>query len=434
MKILLIDKGGYFLDFALRCLDAGHDVRWFLGALKGGDRNTSGDGMGIKKISSWETSMKWAELILTPDNSVYMDALQPWFNRGFPIWGPNREVAQWELSRGTGMKVLEDIGAELIPSTSFKNLNDAIGYLKAHPARYVSKLDGDNDTKAMSYVSKSPRDMLFMLEKWKKLGAMKTNFVFQEFVKGTEFAVGGWFGKAGFSPYWCENFEHKKLMSGEVGPNTGEMGTVLHYTKDSPLAECLLKPLEGHLHRAGYRGYIDVAVMIANDGTPYPLEFTTRPGWPLFEIQQALHPEPVAWMLDALEGRWTFEPKEGIATGVCLMIPDFPYCQDPHVNACGYPVYGWEKLKGHFHPEQIMLGMAPDENLKLTETLVTAGECVATITGLGPNVRESAADAYENLSKIELPNSPLYRDDIGEKLKPALEALHKHGYARGVNY
>jgi len=106
MKILLIDKGGYFLDFALRCLDAGHEVRWFLGALKGGDRNPQGDGMGVKKVSSWEPSMRWADLILTPDNSVYGEALRPWFNRGFPIWGPNEEVAGWELKRGAGMKVL----------------------------------------------------------------------------------------------------------------------------------------------------------------------------------------------------------------------------------------------------------------------------------------------------------------------------------------
>lgn len=435
MKILLIDRGGYFLDFALRCINAGHEVRWFLGKLKGGDRNPQGDGMGVKKIADWTTSMRWADLILTPDNSVYGEALRPWFNRGFPIWGPNEEVASWELNRGAGAKVLQEIGVELIPSRSFKKINDAIAFLKANPARYVSKLDDDNDTKAMSYVSKSAKDMLFMLEKWKKQCAMKTNFIFQEFVPGVEFAVGGWFGKAGWSPYWCENFEHKKLMSGEIGPNTGEMGTVLHYTQDSPLAEYLLKPLEGHLHRAGYRGYLDVAVMVARDGTPYPLEFTSRPGWPLFEIQQSLHPDPVEWMLDAMEGRWTFKPREGIATGICMMIPDFPYCSSKHEDRVGYPVYGWQKIAaGNFHPTQVMLGEAPGDNLQMEPTLVTAGECVCTVTGVGKTVSESAERAYANLKKIELPNSPLYRDDIGEKLKPALQELHKHGYAKGVRF
>ena len=68
MKILLIDKGGYFLDFALRCIDAGHDVKWFLGTLKGGDRNPQGDGLGVRKVLSWEPFMKWADLILTPDS------------------------------------------------------------------------------------------------------------------------------------------------------------------------------------------------------------------------------------------------------------------------------------------------------------------------------------------------------------------------------
>ena len=435
MKILLIDKGGYFLDFALRCVEAGHDVRWFLGTLKGGLRNPQGDGMGVRKVNDWHPSMMWADIILLPDNSVYMDELEPYHRRGCPIWGPNKEIAAWELTREKGFDALKSIGADLIPSVSFSRIDDAIAHLKAKPRRYVSKLDDDNDTKAMSYVSKSAKDMLFMLEKLKKLGAMKGNFILQEFIPGTEFSVGGWFGRGGFSDYWCENFEHKKLMDGEIGPNTGEMGTVLYYTKTSTLAERLLRPLEGELYRAGYMGYIDVAVMVALDGTPYPLEFTTRPGWPLFEIQSVLHPEPVEWMHDMLHGKNTFKPKEGIACGVVMAMPDFPYCTTPQVEKCGYPVYGWEKVPSrHMHLTQVCMGTAPGENLKPEPMIVTAGECVCTITGVGPTVRAAADMAYANMKKVELPNSPIYRTDIGKKLEKALPALQKHGFAEGVKY
>ena len=44
MKILLIDASSSFLDFALRCEAAGHEVRIFIGPLKDGSRSPVGDG------------------------------------------------------------------------------------------------------------------------------------------------------------------------------------------------------------------------------------------------------------------------------------------------------------------------------------------------------------------------------------------------------
>src|ERR1017187_4111784 len=128
--------------------------------------------------------------------------------------------------------------------------------------RYVSKPSGDAD-KALSYVSKGPADMIFMLQNWKLLGKNKAPFLLQEFTAGIEFAVGGWFGKNGFSQFFLENFEHKKLMNGEIGVNTGEMGTAMKYctAEESLLAREVLLPLEGALFRAGYTGYIDVSVI-----------------------------------------------------------------------------------------------------------------------------------------------------------------------------
>ena len=62
-----------------------------------------------------------------------------------------------------------------------------------------------------------------------------------------------------------------------------------------------------------------------------------------------------------------------------------------------------------------------------------AGDGVPRRGQVNPDLMRPAGVGVD-LKKIELPNSPLYRDDIGEKVKPALEALHKHGYARGMRY
>lgn len=430
MKILLIDKGGYFLDFALRCRAAGHEVRWFLGKLKGGDRNPQGDGFGLDKRTEWESSMRWADLIVLPDNSVYMEEMEVWRRRRFPIFGPNLETTAWEMNRETGMAVLETCGIETIPSTRFRRIAEAKAFLASNRRRFVSKVNDDNDSKALSYVSKSPKDMMFMLNKWEKAGAIKSDFIFQEFVPGIEVAVGGWFGPGGFSEYFLENFEHKKLMNDEVGVNTGEMGTVLQYTKYSDLAKVLLLPLEGHLYRAGYTGYIDVAAIVAKDGTPYPLEFTTRPGWPLFEIQQAVHPDPCGWMLDLLQGVDSFKPVTKVAVGVVVCIPPFPNGDaNTFREKCGYPLYGWDDVpEKNLHLTQVYMGEAPGESLQDEPVPVTAGECVCTISGTGSSVRQAQKAAYRNVDLLEIPNSPMYRTDIGDRLEDQISTLQKHGW------
>lgn len=436
MNILLIDKGGYFTNFALQCLAARHEVKWALKALPGGQPNPQGDGMGVPKVRDWEPHMKWADLILVPDNAVYMESLGVWRRKGFPIWGPNEEISQWEMRREEGLRVLGKFGIPLIPSHSFTRLSDGVEFLHKNPKRYVFKLDDDNDSKAMSYVSKSARDLLFMMEKWQKAGRVKGGFILQEFVEGVEVAVGGWFGSAGFAPVWCENWEHKKLMNGEIGPNTGEMGTVLRYVKESRLGEHFLRPLEGDLYRAGYTGYIDVAAIAAKDGEVYPLEFTTRPGWPLFEIQQSLHPEPVEWIARAMQGDWKgFSPREEIATGVCVCIPDFPYGKAPLTELCGFPLFGWEKIpRKQIYLSQVKMGNVPKVGGGYASEVVTAGVNVCTVTGLGATVKESSENAYQMVKKLELPNSPLYRTDIGDKLREAIPELKRLGWVEEIRY
>lgn len=431
MKVLFIDIYSSFLDMAMRCSQAGHEVRWFQSKTREGERSHVGDGL-IKKVSSWEESMRWADVIMLADNVRYLPALETFRKKGFPIWGPNLECADWELNREKGQEVLRKIGVKTMESMSFKTINEARAYLTANPKRYVSKPNAD-DNKALSYVSKSARDLMFMLDYWQKNSKVNGEFIFQEFTPGIEVAVGGWFGNGGFAGKWLENFEHKKLMNNEVGVNTGEMGTVLKYVEKSALADYLLKPLEGELYRQGYTGYIDVSVMVSKAGDPLPLEFTCRPGWPLQQILQCLHDgDPVEWIHDSLNGKDTMKVKSDIAAGIVMTIPDFPYSRLTKKEVSGYPVYGWENIPyRHFHPAEMMMGEVWDQEgdkLKKTPGMVTAGDYVCVITGSAPTVCAASEQAYKHLKRIELPNSPMYRTDIGHRLEKQLPLLQKHGF------
>jgi phosphoribosylamine--glycine ligase len=214
MKILLIDAIASYVDFAMRCEAAGHEVRVFMGPDPKGQRHPAGDGL-VTKVPDWQSSMKWADLICTSDNTKYVKELEGYRNAGFPIFGCNVDAATWELQRDVGVEVFERCGIKTIPSILFKNYDEAIAHLDANPlTRYVSKPLGDAD-RALSYVSKSSRDLRFMLTEWKK-HAPRHPFIFQEFHGGIEVAVGAWVGRNGFGKWCLENFEHKKLMNEDI--------------------------------------------------------------------------------------------------------------------------------------------------------------------------------------------------------------------------
>jgi len=440
MKILIIDASGVCLDFALRCKAYGHQVKAFIRNNKDGSRSMVGDGM-IDRVAHWEDHMNWADLIFCTDNTFYIHPMERYRDAGYPIFGPSIDANRWEQDREHGAAIMERAGIKVIPSKKFSKYDEAIKYVMETNKRYVSKPIGDGD-KALSYVGKTPADLVFMLQKWKKDNAYKGEFILQEFHKGIEMAVGGWFGLGGFSKHWCENWEFKKLMNWDLGPATGEMGTILRYTEQSKLADMVLKPLEDYLHGLGYTGYIDVNCIIDDKGTPWPLEFTMRPGWPLFQIQQAVHKgDPAEWMLDMICGKDTLKVSRDIACGVAIAIPDFPYGGLSKKDCSGYPLFNLteEDVVKNIHLNEVQCGKAPimvDGEVKLNqECYTTAGEYICVVSGTGKTVEDAYTSSYDLIKKkIEIPNSIFYRTDIGKRLDKQLPELHKMGFSLDMEY
>lgn len=438
MKILVIDAGALALEFCMRSQEEGHEVVWFIRDNAPYIRKV-GEGL-VRKTSDWRRWMRWADLIFTPDNAVYMRDLQPYHDQGYPIYGATHQSAEWEMNRGAGMRVFERCGIKTLAGQVFDNYDVAIQHVEKTMQRFVSKPSGDAD-KALSYVSKSPEDMIYMLERWKKLGKLKAPFILQPFVAGVEMAVGVWMGPHGFASPWCENFEFKKLMNDDLGCATGEQGTVLMYTTQSKLAEKVLVPCEEALIQSGHMGYVDVNCIIDDKGTPWPLEWTNRPGWPHFNIVQPLHRSTASWMKQSLDGSpiaQQFKTKE-ISTGVVVSMPDYPYGKMSRAELLGVPLYGYQELsrKQRIAPCELMLGTAPvAQNGKIVRApqMMSAGSYLAVVTGTGRTVTDSTREAYQNLGALRIPNSPMWRTDIGKRLEKQLPKLHRMGYASAWKY
>lgn len=437
MNVLLLDPAGAFTDFAIKLQEHGHKVRQWQKPHLDGSASFIGKGL-VPRVLNWQASMSWADITILSDNAYQMQFLEKYHKEGYPIFGACLETSYLELRRGFGQDIMEIAGLNIIPGKEFKTYAEGIAHLKANPKRYVSKPSGDAD-KSLSYVSQGPEDMLFMLERWASAGKNKMPFIMQEFVPGIEVAVGGWFGKGGFNKAICENFEFKKLMPGNFGVNTGEMGTVLKYVENSRLFDETLGKLEDFLSFQKYTGYVDLAFIVDEEGSPRPLEWTTRPGWPLFNIQAALHKgDPVEWMCDLLEGKDTLKVSNQVSVGNIVAVPDFPFTRSTGRDPKGFPIYGLNKVKkDSVHLCEVMTGKGPvckDGKFSEESMLVTAGDYVLVTSGTADTIKEAAEKSMDVVKKIDIPSSKIVRNDIGKRLKEELPKLKSYGYCKEFKY
>ena len=381
----------------------------------------------------------WADLIFLTDNAHYTDLLEPYRQLGYPIFGPSTHATELELNRRIGQEAMKKAGLNVIPGVAFNDYDTASTYVEKHPTYLVSKPSGEAD-KALSYVADDAASLQYMFDRWKKndkyrSDAAKHGFILQEKVHGVEFAVGGWFGPGGWSKWWYENFEYKKLMCGDLGPNTGEMGTLSMYVSQSKLADIALKPMTRQLERLEYVGFIDISGMIDDAGEFWPFEFTCRPGWPTFYNQTATHEgDPAQWMLDLLLGKDTLKVKENVVcVSVVMAIPDFPYSKYTSKMLHGIPVYNAGD-RDHVHLCEVM--MQEDVPVQVGDAIVrmphyvTCGDYVCVVTGCGDTITGARRSAYSAVNKIKMPGSPFWRTDIGRgRMVQGLPDIQKHGFA-----
>lgn len=442
MRVLLIDQDGMFLDLAIRCAAAGHDVRWFK-FNKPGKHDRAGEGFkGFQIVDDWRPHMAWAKdgLIVASHNGRFLHELDRYREHGFKIFAPTVASAKLEISRETGMKALEAAGVDLPPYEVFDSLEAAEKFARKADCCYVFKPMGDEEDKSLTYVAADPADLVGWLRAKIQRGAkLKGRCMLQERIDMLcELGVSGWFGPEGFLPEkWQVCVEHKKLMDGEIGPNTGEMGTVCQYVETDKLADEMLVPMQAALMATGHRGDFAVGVGVDTKGKAWPFEFTARCGWPCFYIQTASHKgDPAQWMRDLLDGEDTLKVSRDVAIGVVMGQPRWPYnCSTPEMVE-GNPIRGLEEVYDDVHCASVMIGRgAKWESGKIVEGPIyqTTGEYVLVATGLGKTIAQARKRVYRVVDTVKFPDA-MYRTDIGEKIEGALPALHKAGYALELAY
>lgn len=442
MRVLLIDSDRCGLDFAYRCVESGHEVRWYNHDKEGNDFRDGEGFPGIQRINDWKSNMKWARdgLVWVSSNANFLKELDDWKKHGYPVFAPSFESASLEINRNKGMALLEKMGLLVPTYHTFKSLKEAENFARKSDQAYVFKTMGDNEDKSLSYVAKTPADLVGRIQRWIKLGLnIKGPCMLQEKIDGYEMGVSCWFGPEGpLSDKWNVNFEHKKLMPGNYGPNTGEMGTVIQYCEKEKMADDLFTPeLIRYLRKIGHLGDVDLNCIIEKgSGNIYPLEFTCRPGWPYDWIASDLHKgDPVQWMKDLLVGEDTLKVSYDVAIGEVVAIPPFPRDDCDESECMGLPIECPDNWHG-IHPVCVMLEKGPDmqgDKVVDREIYKTSGNYVLVAVGTGDTVKSAKKQVDKLVKKINISNM-MIRNDIGDDLEKSLPELHKLGFAECMEY
>jgi phosphoribosylamine---glycine ligase len=424
-KFLFVSLTGLVGDIAWQVLKEGHEVRYFIGDPEEKD---IADGF-VPKTDDWEKDVDWADVIVFDDTLGQGEKAVDLRAKGKAVVGGTPYTDRLEDDRSFGQEELKKAGVSIIPYADFDNFDAAIAYVQENPTRYVIKPSGAaGNVKRRLFVGdeEDGRDVVRMLEAYKKAFSDEIKvFQLQKRVVGVEVAVGAFFNGKSYVHPINTNFEHKKLFPGNSGPPTGEMGTTMFWSEPNKIFEQTLLKMEPRLGEEGYVGYIDVNCIVNNNGI-YPLEFTSRFGYPTIFIQQEGMITPIGLFLDDLaHGRDPkLKVKSGFQVGVRIVMPPFPFDD----NAT---------FESFTKNAVIVFKKGTPEEVHIEDTKIVEGQwlvagtsgVVLTVVGLGQTMKQAREQAYSRVRNILIPNM-YYRDDIGERWAEDSDKLHNWGYLR----
>ncbi|TRZ46090.1 phosphoribosylamine--glycine ligase [Robertkochia solimangrovi] len=408
-KFLFVSRWGESLDIAYAVQQEGHTVKMYTEA-----RSCREIGLGfIPRTTDWKKHIEWADIIIF-DYTGHGAEAEELRASGKIVFGGSRYTDLLELDRDFGQQELKKLKIKILPSKEFENFEDAVRYIEKHPDAYVVKPCGETqEYKQLLFVGQDDEgaDVIRILRAYERSwGNDFGNFQLQKKVKGVEVSASGFFnGKEFLSPVNI-TFEHKKLFPKELGVSTGEMGSSMLWSKDSPIFEATLKKFETTLRKQNFVGHIDLNCIVNGNGI-YPLEFTSRFGFPQIYIQRAGITEPIGHMLYkvATGENFTIQVKKGFQVGSFIVVPPFPYEDKKTFELFSKDavIVFKKEMKEGIHPMHV-------KRIN-DEWLITGDTGIALlVTGTGVTMKDAQKMMHNRISNI-IVNNGYYRNDIGDR-------------------
>lgn len=425
LKFLFVSLESLSGDLAWTIKKEGHEVKCYIKAKSDADVYAG----FVEKVEKWEDFADWADVICF-DDVEFGEAAEKLRKKGKLVIGGSSYTDRLEIDREFGQSELKRHGVNVLPSWNFSSYDDAVAFIRQNPDRYVFKPSGNTPSggKGLLFIGQEEdgKDLLELLEQNKDVWQKKAPvFILQRYVSGVEVAVGAYFNGKDFIYPINVNFEHKRVFPGDIGPFAGEMGTLSFWSESNALFRATLEKMLPALQGTGYIGYIDINCIVNGRGI-YPLEFTSRFGYPTIHMHLEGIMTPAAeWMYRLARGeQFELKTKKGFQIVVRISVPTF-FAKSKDRET----VEMYRDLPILFKKPSNLDGIHI-EDVKIEDgAWRIAGESgvLLAVTGSGATVEEARKQVYSRVQNIMVLNM-FYRTDIGGKWAEDSDRLHTWGY------
>ena len=340
--------------------------------------------------------------------------------QGVAVFGPSAEGAQLEASKAWAKQLMQEAGIPTAGYWTVTNEQDGLALLQQLQRPLVVKADGLAAGKGVTVANTVEETVAAIQEAFQgRFGQAGEQLVLEERLSGPEVSV--------FALCDGEDMillppaqDHKRLLEGDRGPNTGGMGAyapapLLDQAGLEQAREQILKPTLAALRKRGifYRGVIYAGLMLTEEG-PQVIEFNCRFGDPECQTLMPLMGPELARVLQACAlGRLTDAPAltqvelcSACVVAAAAGYPDSPRKGDP--------------IAVEFSPDttdndQRQLFHAGTQHSN-EGVLETSGGRVLAMVAQATDFDQAFAKAYEGLRQVRY-DGMQYRTDIGHQVR-----------------
>jgi len=431
MKILVIGSGGREHALAWRLAQGAKVQKVYVAPGNAGTALEEGvENIAITAIPDLIAFAQRDDIYMTvvgPETPLAAGIVDAFRAAGLKIFGPTKAAAQLESSKDFAKRFMVRHNIPTAFFEAFSDIKSARAYVEEHGAPIVIKADGLAAGKGV--VVAMSKDEAFaaidrMLAQNKssgnKLGEARFDFdpkevprvVIEEFLSGEEASFIVMVDGKNILPM-ATSQDHKRLLDGDLGPNTGGMGAYSPAPVVTPQLHArvlreVIQPVVRGMEQEGitYTGFLYAGLMIDEHGNAKVLEFNCRMGDPetqpfMLRLKSdfaVIVEHAINGTLDKVEVEWD----RRTALGVVLAAANYPDTPRKGDVISGLPAPRANDLEdAHvFHA-----GTAMQDG-----KVVTNGGRVLCVTALGTMVKMAQKRAYEIADTIHFDGCQMRRD------------------------
>jgi phosphoribosylamine--glycine ligase len=349
--------------------------------------------------------------VVGPEAPLAKGVVDLFRDAGLAIFGPTQAAAQLESSKAFAKSFMARHHIPTAAYGTFTDASEAHDYINTHGAPIVVKADGLAAGKGVvvamttDEAHKAIDDML----DGNRLGDAGARVVIEEFLDGEEASFIVLCDGKHALPL-ATSQDHKRLLDGDNGPNTGGMGAyspapvVTPDVHDRAMRDVIQPTLDG-MKADGivFTGFLYAGLMIKPDGSIKVLEFNCRMGDPETQpIMRRLNSDLFDVLNHGARGtldQVTLDWSDEVAIGIVLAAHNYP--ATPRTgDVVSTPADTLDCVTFH-------AGTARE-----FEQTLTSGGRVLCVTALAPTLKQTQTAAYQHIHGIQF-NGMQYRTDIG---------------------